>query len=583
MFITLNIFDKIKNLLVIDVGPDEHIFQLVTCYSPPSEQIPLDVFDQIINRNCNSIITGDFNAKHSNWSNSLENQKGQKLFKWLSLRQSRSPFNIINKHIRTSTRSNAAIDLIIAPSDMSCNSFSTLPSIGNDHHPVIWHSPLHMTTNHLTHPIKCTRWNLFKVFLTFVASYWQSLASAMEYSDDYFSLYERFLSLGACRLTSVSYQKTLKPSLPPELVILIKQKQQVLTLFRKTRHPYLAVLLRDMSKASHKQLFEHRRNSWLKYCKSFNEGDVKAFWTKTKHHFKNKAVPIEGFINGNGNAITDPADMCTAARNFYEEQFSNHQSTYSNIETEADELDRRLENDLQSLPPTPIQITFEHLRRSIKTLKNKSSSGLDGVSNKILKPLPLNHLSTILSCMNNFAHTILTPANWHIARIILLSKTKSKTVRINETRPISLLSCFSKLFEKCFMIQFRQWIYEQGILSEEQSGFRPGHNMAVRLVAMVDQIGQSLTKNTAAAALFVDFRTAFNQLWFNGLWLKLNNLHCPLHFVAWLRHYLRGRRAYIDMKNTSSNLFNLSKGVPQGSCIGPLLFIVFHYDILEAL
>jgi hypothetical protein len=133
------------------------------------------------------------------------------------------------------------------------------------------------------------------------------------------------------------------------------------------------------------------------------------------------------------------------------------------------------------------------------------------------------------------------------------------------------------------VIHFRQWINEQGILPAEQSGFRPGHNMAVRLVGIIDQIGQSLSKKTAAAALFVDFRTAFNQLWFNGLCLKSNNLECPMHLIAWLRHYLRGRKAYIDIKNTSPSMFNLLKSVPQGSCIGPVLFVVYHHDILEAL
>lgn len=81
-------------------------------------------------------------------------------------------------------------------------------------------------------------------------------------------------------------------------------------------------------------------------------------------------------------------------------------------------------------------------------------------------------------------------------------------------------------------MHFRQWIHEQDILPDEQSGFRPGHNMAVRLVAIIDQIKQSLSMNTAAAALFVDFRSAFNQLWFNGLWLKLINLHCPMQLIA---------------------------------------------------
>jgi hypothetical protein len=92
--------------------------------------------------------------------------------------------------------------------------------------------------------------------------------------------------------------------------------------------------------------------------------------------------------------------------------------------------------------------------------------------------------------------------------MILLSKTKSIVIPIEEKRLISLLPCFSKLFEKCFLIHFRQWINEQGVLPAEQSGFRPGHNMTVRLVAIIDQIGQSLSMNTAAAALFVDFCTA---------------------------------------------------------------------------
>ncbi|CAF1291260.1 unnamed protein product [Adineta ricciae] len=89
--------------------------------------------------------------------------------------------------------------------------------------------------------------------------------------------------------------------------------------------------------------------------------------------------------------------------------------------------------------------------------------------------------------------------------------------------------------------------------------------------------------NTAAAALFVDFSSAFNQLWFNGLWLKLTKLNCPLYLMQWLRHYLKERKAYIGIEETSSITFNLSKGVPQGSCVAPVLSIVYHYDILEAL
>ena len=313
-----------------------------------------------------------------------------------------------------------------------------------------------------------------------------------------------------------------------------------------------------------------------------NDCDTKLFWKKAKRHSKSVAVPIDGFRCDN-NIIADPVEMCSIAKSHYEAQFSSHPPDHSEIEAEAENLDLEIGNVLKNNPPPSIIINYLDLKRSISSLKNKNSTGVDGVSNRIIKTLPSNHLSFILKCFNNFAKSSQTPLQWHTAKMILLSKTKSRIIPIDETRPISLLPCFSKLFEKCFLLHFRQWINDQGLLPDEQSGFRPGHNMAVRLVAIVDQIGQSLSKHTAAGGLFVDFRTAFNQLWFNGLWIKLTKLNCPMTLISWLRHYLCNRKAFIDIKSSQSTVFNLAKGVPQGSVVGPVLFIVYHHDLLESL
>ena len=431
-------------------------------------------------------------------------------------------------------------------------------------------------------PIGRLRWKLFEIFLTFTCSYWQSLGTTMNHSTTYFTLYERFLSFCSSRFTTISFVKSIKPSLPHDVISMIEHKQLILNLFRRTRHPYYAVALRDISKIVQKVVFNHKRNSWLSYCKSLNDCNIKNFWLKMKRHFNSRTAPIEGFIVNN-NVISTPKEMCLIAKDYYEDQFSSHSFSQSAIESEARRIDATIEDELSSQPPVPLSFTYDQLNQSIASLKNKLSTGTDGVSNKILKLLPRNHRGLVLKCFNNFTSILQTPPHWHVAKMILLLKTKSKVANIDETRPTSLLPCFSKLFEKCFMIHFRKWIHDQGILPDEQSGFRPGHNMAVRLVSIIDQIGQSLAKNTAAAALFVDFRTAFNQLWFDGLWVKLHHLHCPMQLIAWLRHYLKGRSAYIDIKNESSSLFNLSKGVPQGNCIGPVLFIIYHYDVLEAL
>ena len=89
---------------------------------------------------------------------------------------------------------------------------------------------------------------------------------------------------------------------------------------------------------------------------------------------------------------------------------------------------------------------------------------------------------------------------------------------------------------------------------------------------------------SSAAALFVDFKTAFNQLWYHGLCLKLTRLCCPLEkSIGWLRHYRSRRSAYMEIKGSRSPTFLQHKGVLQGSCIGPVLFILYHHDVLVSL
>jgi hypothetical protein len=575
-------FSNTANLIVLEIGVSSEMFQLVTCYSPPTEPLPLHLFDQILQRNSNTVFMGDFNAKHATWSKSIENQKGRSLYNWFTSSSRPTCLEIVNKFIPTSTRSSATIDLVLVPSHMSSTSFSVLPSIGSDHYPVVWFPSFKMSNSHTRHPVKRTYWHLLELLLTYTSSFWNDLSIKMPDTVDFFCLYERFLSLSAARLTFISYRESYKPSLPKHLIDKIERKRHCLNLFRKFRHPYFANALREYSKTIRRELFEFKRQSWRNYCSQLNEYDVQSFWKKAKRHFNARAPPIEGFMVKN-DIVSTPVDMCSVARDYYEDQFASHTSTVAPVEVEADAVEHELKEELKKNRPVASRITYHHIQKAISSLKKKNSTGIDGVSNKILKLLPRSHLPILFASFNAFSMSFRSPPHWHIAKMVLLSKTKSKIVTLDDTRPISLLPSCSKLYEKCFIIHFRKWIEDQGILPEEQTGFRPGHNMAVRLVSIIDQIGQSLSKNTAAAALFVDFKSAFNQLWYNGLWLKLKRLHCPLHIVAWLRHYLSGRSAYIEIKDAQSILFFLFKGVPQGSCIGPILFIVFHHDLLDAL
>ena len=481
-------FDKVPNLLVLEVGTVPETVQLVTCYSPPTETIPFELFDYILQNNPNTIFTGNFNAKYKAWSRSVENQKLRELYNWLTLMRIRFNYDVINKFIATSTRSNATIDLTIAPTQISTNSFAVLPSIGNDHHPIVWRPSLKIKCAYQYHPVYHTYRKLFEVFLTFTASYWQSLATVTDRSADFFSLYERFLSLCLSRFTTITLYETVKPSLPTHIVTMLKHKRFYPRLFRRTRHPIFVVLLRHISKDLRKELFMYKRKMWENYYKSFDRCDTKAFWKKAKLNFNSRSPLIEGFLYGN-IIVSTPAKMCEVAKSYYEDQFQSHPSTQGDIDRAASTADDEIETMIEDKPLKSIVITYQHLQHAIKSLKNKNSTGIDKVSNRGIKSPPHSHISIILPCFNKFATKLQMPQHWHVAKMILLSKTKSKIIPVEDTRPISLLPCFSKVYEKCFLIHFRQWIAANGILPPERSGFRPGHNMAMRLVAIINQIG----------------------------------------------------------------------------------------------
>ena len=109
------------------------------------------------------------------------------------------------------------------------------------------------------------------------------------------------------------------------------------------------------------------------------------------------------------------------------------------------------------------------------------------------------------------------PGHGRIAKMIIISKTKLSLVEQNGTRSIPIFPYFITIYEKLFLTHFTKWISDNGILSGEQTVFRPRPNRSARIVSIINQIGQGSTLNTGTAAIFNDFKTTFNQLWIKGL------------------------------------------------------------------
>ena len=134
-------------------------------------------------------------------------------------------------------------------------------------------------------------------------------------------------------------------------------------------------------------------------------------------------------------------------------------------------------------------------------------------------------------------------------------------------------------FPPCFLVYLIQWMNMNGILPPEQSGFREKHSTATRFVHFLQHISSGLLQQTATLVIYVDFIKAFDQLWHDGLLHKLHQMNCPYELVIFIVEYLKNRKGYIEMNRLVSSIFDVEKGVPQGSCLGPILFLLFHCEL----
>jgi len=313
----------------------------------------------------------------------------------------------------------------------------------------------------------------------------------------------------------------------------------------------------------------------------------KLYWEFYSSSIKIKSSKTEDFMPTvfmfEDTEYTDPAEIGNVFNTFFTSLSSTSLSSESDCDNYIDRTFAKLKRENKIQLKTGL-FKFSHtneniVEKLIQNLNPVSGAGLSEVPSKVIKHT-CSSLAPILTKIFNHCIDIgKFPIEWKSAIVTPLYKNKGDKADFNNYRGISVLPPIAKIFEKILAMQIMIYLNLNGILFEGQHGFRNGHSCETALHELISELNKNKNKTLISLLLFIDFRKAFDLVDSKKLLRKLFHYGFDKSALDLIANYFTDRFQTIKYDKKRSPLMSINLGVPQGSVLGPLFFLIFINDL----
>lgn len=550
-------------------------FKVSAIYSPPRHNIKQTQYNDLLKMLGNFfILGGDFNAKNTFWGSRITTTKGRELLQAGNIHKCQ--FYSGSRPTYWPTNPSVLPDIIdffiakgIAKNHVMVQNYEGLSS---DHSVVIL-TISESVIEKASSPVlvnRKTNWILYRNLLNERIKLNVSLKTSFEIEEELDKFIEAIQSSAWDSTQQIKPRNNTK-TYPIEIRELVAKKRRARKTWQRERTRENKRIYNRLC-CELKRLTKHVQNvttsTYLKNLSSCKDSNY-SLWKATRNLNQpiNQIPPIRKDDGTWARSANDKAEM-----------FANHlEGIFQPLprQTNSECITRAYKHDEIRIK----KVTLSELKHVIsKDVSSKKSAGYDLISGKIIKKLTEKATKKLLFLINACFRLRYVPLQWKVAEIKMIVKPGKQPTDILSYRPISVLPVVSKVFEKLLLKRLLPILEQRCIIPDYQFGFRKGHSTIEQVHRITDVAEKAIEEKLVCSAVFLDVSQAFDRVWHQGLLYKLHR-DLPRQLYEIIKSYLNERHFRVKEENVFSSIKKIAAGVPQGSVLGPVLYLLYTSDL----